>query len=368
MATVTGRKVADETGTRTNMYVLGVAKSGKGKEHAREVNKKLLELSGGEAEYLAAEGVGSSQGLVGSLTTRPCLLFQLDEIGRTLEGIRRSSTAPHIQSITTVLLRLYSSSKSKYITDAVVDQSRVKTIDQPHCVVYGTTVPKSLFAALTPDSVTDGFMSRLLIFEAANNDPDPAFPTSKPPGEDLIEQVAWWCDYYYAASGGNLARYNPTPRPIIATAEAAEVFRALSEHAREQERQSGDAGTLWTRAHEKARKLALVHACSLHRDATEIATESAAWAAELVCHLTERLIWLAETYVSENQTEDVAKRLIRIIAHNPSGVTGEALCAKSRWLSRRDRKDTLESLLESGEIIVERETSGGRPRLVYKRT
>ena len=61
-----------------------------------------------------------------------------------------------------VLLRLYSSSNSACISDALsnANASRI-AIDQPHAVVYGTATPDALYDSYSEASITGGFLGRV---------------------------------------------------------------------------------------------------------------------------------------------------------------------------------------------------------------
>ena len=155
LGTITGRKVADEYNTRTNVYCLGVCGSGGGKERPRLVNKEILFLAGLD-RMAGPEGLASHAGLITAVHAQPSILFQLDEIGRLLKTLSNPNRSPHLYHIATVLMRLFTCSNSVYIGDAYADKKRNKTINQPNACLYGTTVPQSLYEGLTAESVTDG--------------------------------------------------------------------------------------------------------------------------------------------------------------------------------------------------------------------
>lgn len=362
MATITGRKIEDELGTRTNLYVLGVCESGGGKEHARKCNKQLLN-SAGMQSMIGPEGVGSHAGLVSAVNrTPPIVLLQIDEIGRVLKTMNNPERSPHLYNIITVLMKLFTSSNSLYQGDAYADVKKAVSIDQPHCCMYATTVPKSFFESLTSDSLSDGFMSRMLIFEAANNDPDPCKPVRDPSPRHLIEQVSWWGNYQ---PGGNLNAQNPQPR-VIETEACEHVFKDLEKTIREK-RKHEDGAALWTRACEKSRKLALMHAVSMNPEAASVTKQSAEWACQLVTHLTERLEVLAEAWVSDGNFDAMQKLILRHIEKaGTNGISSSQLYLKVRHMRPRERKEALDSLQECGQVVTERINTKGRPSIVYK--
>ena len=138
---------------------------------------------------MARKASAFAQGLVAAVEIQPAILFQLDEIGRYLKTMGDAREA-YLYNIVSVLMRMFTDSASLYRSDAVVDPKRVKTIYNPHACVYGTSTGEAFYNSLTLDSLQDGFLSRVLIFEGDNevekrwiNKP------ALPPG--LVEQANW---------------------------------------------------------------------------------------------------------------------------------------------------------------------------------
>jgi hypothetical protein len=137
--------------------------------------------------------------------------------------------------------------------------------------------------------------------------------------------------------------------------------------ARTETKSGRETATLWTRAAEKARKLAILHAVSMDYEAVTVGIASADWGCWLSHFLTARMEWLAKDWVSENQHEATLKRILRTINEaGPDGISLTILFRKLQHIPTRLRDDFLRSLKETGQIIEEKQTSGGRPRLVYK--
>jgi len=361
LSVLTGRKIADQTGTRTNLYVLGVCDSGGGKEHARKCNKSILQAAGLE-KMIGPEGIGSHAGLHSSLRDNPAQLFQVDEFGRLLSTLNNPAKSPHLYAVVTVLLKLYTSSDALYKGDAVADVKRIATIDQPHCVLYGTTVPESFLQSMPKESLSDGFVGRLLMFEAANNDPDEREVDRGDAPAEIVAQARYWGDCKTCnPGGGNLQDVNPQPRTLRYSEAARGEFRALEITAKAEAKSGRETARLWTRCVEKARKLALLHQVSVDREATEISGFSAAWACRLAHYLTSRLEFVCGDWVAENQQEAMSKRVYRLIrSAGDAGMTLTQLTLKTRWLTARQRQEVLQSLEIGGEIVSGYANGGSR--------
>ncbi len=368
LGTLTGRKVRDDVNTRTNVYCLGVCPSGGGKERTRLVNKEILFLADA-AELAGPEGLASHAGLVSAVEQQPAILFQLDEIGRLLRTLAEPSRSPHLYHIVTNLMKLFTSSGSVYIGDAYADPKRNKVIHQPHACLWGTTVPLSLYEGLTAENVSDGFLSRVMIFEAPPELVPKQRPAVRPVPEAIVQTARWWIDFQ---PGGNLDHEHPEPRVIPADAAAQAIFDALDRDAEAGQAELGEPlGTLWTRATEKARKLALLYACSRHAAEPGIDEAAARWGCELSRYLTRRLIYLSSQWVAENPFDAKRKRVLRLIAAaGEPGLSRSELYARTRAFTTRERAEVLEALLLCGDIREVHSPSGrrGAPGVRYVAT
>jgi len=359
---VTGRKVRDPMDTRTNIYCLGICRSGGGKERARQVNKEIL-FRADLQKLVGPEGVASHAGLVNAVNAQPALLFQLDEIGRLIRTLSNPNRAPHLYHVATVLMKFYTSANSIYLGDAYADVKRNTSIDQPHACVYGTTVPQSFYEGLTKETLTDGFLSRMLVFEPNDHDPEPQEPALAPIPDSIVEAVKYWGAF---RPGSVLDNEHPKPAVIEYTEEAKRVMQDLETQARRERTGKNETiATLWTRTTEKARKLALIHACSASPQAPRVDGVSAEWAARLSAFLTRKMIFTAWEWVSENPYEANRKRVLREIRASQDGLTKTELLRRTKYLQRKDRDEIVQSLIETGEIRPVTEETGGAPKTVY---
>lgn len=360
---VTGRKVTDSWGTRTNVYTLGLGLSGAGKEHARKINKDLLLRSGGEKQ-IGSERVGSHAGIVTTIHDTPASLMQLDEMGRLLETMKDPRKSPHLYNCITVLMQLYSSSSSVWKSDAYADAKKVKTVDQPHLCIYGTATPDSFWHSLSTDNIAEGLIGRLLVFEGRGYEVDLQEPSEFEAPADLLEALRWWQDF---RPGGNLSAEHPAPKKVPHTPEAME---RLNGHIRSiNERRKGEhhlRAAVWSRSGEKVAKLALIHACSRARCLPETITfADVDWAVRLGNYLTRRLLVGCGEHVSENDVEARAKRVLRLITDK--GITASTLCRRTQWLRSRERDEILRDLVGAGLVCQDMQDGKRRPTTVFKR-
>jgi hypothetical protein len=126
-ALLAGRKVREAMDNRTNLYVLSLANSGVGKDHARKVNARVL-YEAGLADCLGTS-FASGEGIEDRLFDQPASLFQVDEIDGLLLRVGQARDARH-EAIVSMLLQMYSSAPTVYVMRAKANQERT-VIDQP---------------------------------------------------------------------------------------------------------------------------------------------------------------------------------------------------------------------------------------------
>ena len=368
-ALLAGRKVRDAMDSRTNLYVLSLANSGVGKDHARKVNARILY----EADLADCLGTSfaSGEGIEDRLFIQPATLFQVDEIDGLLLRVGQARDARH-EAIVSMLLQMYSSASSIYVMRAKANQER-SVIDQPCLCLFGTAVPKHFYESLSARLMTNGFLARLLILECRGRGVG-RDDTERPIPASILDAARWWADFRPGRSG-NLADWHPLPHRVPQTDAAAAVFRDIRERADAEyarcEQANDPAGmAIWARAYEKARRLALLHAISGCRDNPVIAPEAAAWAGSFVEHQTRRMLFMARQFASESEFDGKRKRLLGLLEqwqrqHGDEWMPFWRLNRKLP-LSSREHEEVRDTLIQQRLIEFQVTTTRGRPGAVYR--
>jgi hypothetical protein len=357
---IIGRTAQTETGLRTNLYTLGIAPSGTGKDHARKRAKQLLH-DAGLTERLGGENLASDSGLLDALHRSPACLFQIDELGRIFKTITKSDKA-HLAGITTALLTLYSSADGLFLGKEYATQER-KDIDQPCCGVYGTTVETHFFKALTQDEAEDGLLARILIF-TGEADPDEQDVTPIPPPASLVATVQTLARRAINAQlQGNLDSLRPNPSRYIFTPAARALFAELKAwiKARRGDHQRRQISAIWNRCWENAAKVALILAASRLDGPEQIDQRDAQYGIALTRWCCDVMVACIAQYVGENEAETTSKRVERIIRQaGADGITLNQLYGKTRFLKKRERAEMLEDLEISHTIFRQSEKAQGQ--------
>lgn len=366
MATITGRKVQDEGGARTNLYVMGLCEAAAGKEKARETNKIILANSGA-TNMIGPESIGSSAGLINVINETPSCLFQLDEIGKLLV-MSQNPKAGHLYKIGSELLKLYSSSSSQFISDALAKLSDIKRIDQPHACIYGTSTPEMFWQSLTATNVREGLVGRFLVFDSSGY---VAPVWCKPSGipDDIIERVKWWLSY--CPNGGMFS--NPTATVVPYGLGARERIETHYQdiHWRRKKEDSTRAA-IWSRSGEKAAKLAILFACSRANcsEPKEIDLIDVNRGIALANSLTKQMIRKIVDHVSDGENEAITKKVLRLIPTGQDHAVTRSQLTKLTWFLRdnRQRNEIVNLLLDSGDIVQSSiASSGTKPATHYWR-
>lgn len=126
-AFLAGRKVRDQADNRTNLYLLGLAHSAAGKDWPRKINTRILHQVGLAASL--GDQFASGEGLEDALLSKPCMLFQTDEIDGMLQSINRARDARY-ESIMRSLLTIYSSANSVVVRRTKANHEAGAVIDR----------------------------------------------------------------------------------------------------------------------------------------------------------------------------------------------------------------------------------------------
>ena len=144
------------------------------------------------------------------------------------------------------------------------------------------------------------------------------------------------------------------PVKITATDEANDRLKkhAATISAKRKDEPATNAA-IWSRVAEKTNKLALLFACSRWipgEPLPQITIADADTAVRLNNFLTRRMLVSAGLHISENQTQQKYKRLLRTLRMRREWTLTE-LGQLTTWVGTRERREILEMLEENGEIV-----------------
>jgi hypothetical protein len=374
LGTLAGRRYATESGLRTNVYIVGLAESGSGKNHQLECIKQLL-AAANLLHFLGGSKIASGAGLIAAVTKQPAILYALDEFGEVIKHMTARNAAQHKAEILSILTEFYSCANSFFLgTDYANPDRPRQTIASPNLCLYGTTAPRKFWTALESSNVDDGSLARFIVLKLAEAYPDEQpLPLEKEVPPSLIAGLQ-----AIAAGGsmgaGNLCGLAPIAdsRPLVvqATPEAKALLKALGREKREAMRdaQGTELAPILARVEENAAKCALIRAVASNPAAPVIDEAAAKWAIGFVSHAADDMIGGLKRHVADNEIERSYKRVLNIVEEaGPNGIRKTHLGRRLQWLKPRERNEILASLVETEQLVTEIRVGTGRPVTIYRR-
>jgi len=363
--------IKDPLGTRPNVNILSIGRTTSGKERGRKVIKEILTTLGNQppkynAKKVLFEDTASYQAIIRTLDAYDGRIMWLwDEVGKVLPSLR-NDRASHLGGILTLIMRLYSSSDSSFIPHIrAKKEDNLPTIEQPHLILYGTSVPRNVFEGLSVESLTDGLMGRLLFFEGDDKADDRDDLTEIPPvPQEILDGTDWWLTEQNKHINPKL----PVPKVVPVTVEALAVFTRLA-NLKKKAKEKGDDVilALYGRAVEQARQLALIYAASENPENPVVDENAARWASELIVYVTRRKYYLSTKFVADEDFDRRQKEVLRYIESCDGKCTRNMLTQKFRHWEGKIRNAIMDNLFETNSVTIEYEQKSkkGGPRTGY---
>jgi hypothetical protein len=350
-AFLAGRKVRDPGNNRTNLYLLGLAHAGAGKDQSRKVNCDIIHAVG-LGNHLGLS-FASGEGIQDALFQTPAMLFQTDEIDGMLQSINKAKDARH-EAIMSTLLTMYSTANSIFPMRRKAGKESPGVIDQPCLVIFGTAIPNHYYQALSERMLTNGFFARMVILEAG-----PRAPGQEPSIRDLpprvLETAKWWADY--RPGTGNLENWHPVPTIVEQSDEAKGLLVETRLEAEAQYSKAEEAGdavgtTVWGRVSEQTRKLALLYAVSEDHQSPRIGLAAVEWASRFIMHQTRRMLFMAASHVAENPFHAECLKLMEKLRQAPGLEMPHSMLLKRMKTDAKTFGMLIETMVQQGDIQV----------------
>jgi len=370
-AHLAARKIEAPGGTRTNPYIIALAKSGSGKDHPRKVNNRVLSKIGTRHEI--TEKIVSSAGLEDALAVTPALFWQVDEFYSFLLEVAQDKSGTK-ELIMAMILMLFSSANTSIQTRLKAGHE-ITDICCPNLTILGSSTPGGFFDSLNKRMLEHGLFSRMTILEADSRG------KGQLPGDlnnipnTIIEAARQWRDFKPSGSG-NL---NLTAMSVPVAPGAEKLLMKSMERADEKysqaERENGLEWQLavWSRVFEHILKYSLIYAASEapKPENTTITPEAVRWAEKLIFWEAEKKISMAEHNYHESEFARCSQKVIDLLEHWHR-THGENVLMPGWKFNRRIRglppnylKAVIESLRNQERIVIQGKETKGRIALEY---
>ncbi|MDA9072741.1 hypothetical protein N9K75_02580 [bacterium] len=361
---VMGKSHAGFRDIRTNVYCVGLAPSGSGKDHPLKMGKKLLGWADMSKHINGQPTSGSSFPSMLQKSDGKAMVF-MDEIGRVLRVINSEKAGGFEKAISKELMELYSSAADTYYgkSYANLKENEPIVIEEPHLCLYGTTVKENLVDALVGRDALDGFLGRLLIFESAevpDGDIKTIFQrdTAKKP-EKLVSDLKM-------LSRPNKTIYGDVPHQCEYTQAAQDAYTDYWQLIDEIKAAQPHYASLYARCTEHMAKLSMMAAAGNFLKGQYIIDEShIAWGVSVANYNISLLVGLADQEIADDSRQKVAKRILRIV-ETEKVIKHSVLLNALRNVNADNLKNALRDLLEGDKIVKDKNYAGATLYKAFK--
>lgn len=260
LGAVFGRRYAlQKLNTRTNIYMVGIAETGQGKDNSRQKIKKLLKLAELDM-YSGPDEVRSGPGLMVELKKRPSFLANIDEIGMFMRGMFDPKAPAYIREISSMFTKMYSCSGTSYEGGIIASQPDERTIlHEPNLCIYGTTTLSSYAEAMRASSIKSGELNRFIVLKSSVDFPEPNFYSDNcDPPDSLISRWNKFKPEGLEAAPDLIEQKKTIVMLGAMEEEVNELFRFQDKMISEY--RSSGLGALWVRYRENILKIAMITA------------------------------------------------------------------------------------------------------------
>jgi len=305
---VCGRRYKlEDLGTRTNVYTLGIAPTGSGKDNSRQRIKELLRLAG-LGDYIGSDEIRSGAGLLDHVAMKPAMLYQIDEFGMFLKAMGNANNPGYSQTIPAILTKLYSSSASSYeIGNLKGEEGLPPSIVEPCLSIYGTTTEAVYAEAMKASAIASGELNRYIVVRTGVDFPEPNPNTKRIPPPDM------------------LLRHWAALKPV-AGKEMIEVSQGLQRdgifnlrmYQREMQIKLKSEGLdgIFARYTENTLKLAMILAIARNPQEPMLETDTVAYAADMVENSLRYILEFARDKMFETDEQRKRQEIIDYIKEN----------------------------------------------------
>ncbi len=355
VGTLAGRQYQGPTESATHLYVLGLAPTGTGKDHALQQMARLLNAAKlshhiGPSEFISMPAV------VNFLMRKPLSLCAMDEFGSFMKRINGRNASGFESAISKVLRTMWSTSFAPYQTPEWA-QKQSEIINTPAMTIYGASTPEQFYSAMEGASLEDGTLNRFLLI---NGQPDA--PEHEPDGDKAMVPTSIVADmsviYYRSGMTASTWRNDPSTDPAGAGLVrklgwcpdgSRERYMAFSEQMNRRARDP-EHGAFFARTAEMAVRIATIIAVG-RLDDDQVRIDDLEYGIAVALASATMMQAGAADYMAENENQANAQRILRLIRKRGGRCNRRDLVqALNGMMKPRDLNDVLGMLCEGGGL------------------
>ncbi|MGH6774585.1 bifunctional DNA primase/polymerase [Brucella tritici] len=312
-----GRRYKGPTGLRSNIYVIGLAESGFGKDITiRAVQSIASSTVAGDkvTKFVFSDKIASLAGLANKLRRAPACLAQQDEFGKFIRQYMGEKAPAHREEVATALLELTGAASGLWGGQEKAD-GNVKSIQNPCFSVHGVSTPSTFWSALTGASIDEGLLGRFVLIDAGDRDPKkvrrPENSHENVPQHisdavwELLGGVGRGQSLYQGPFFALNADSETKPHPIVAVEYASsdvdDFFEEFDDSMRAMKKKvKVEYAPICNRVGENAARLAMIVAVGTNPREPIITMEIQQWANAVAEHSFKLLLKGADENIADN--------------------------------------------------------------------
>jgi len=368
VAALVGRRYKGPTGLRSNLYIVGLAESGFGKDITIRATARLADSTPrgtAVSKKLFMDEVRSLPGLAAALRRAPSSVTVIDEFGKWLGLHTGKRVASFREEVATAIMAL-TGAPSGHWGGQEKGAGNIPRIEQPCFSIHGVTTPSTFWEALSSGTISEGLLGRLVLIDASGTEPKKV----RRPAGDIESVPPALAEKVHALLGGGYGKFSggpfyaldanseepPWPIQTVEYAEGVEdIFESFDDRMRARKASiSPDYRPILNRVGENAARLALIVAIGVDHKDPVITREIQEWANAVAEHSFNTMIRGADENIADNEKSAEYLRVRRIIQRRgESGITLKMVTRTVRGaLDSRRLDDILGALRRAGEVSL----------------
>lgn len=361
---VFGRKYASPMDARTNLYMVGVARTAGGKDFSRRYISKLFEKAKLQ-EFLGAHYIRSDTGMLVNLLTNPSQIIMLDEFGMYMEALSNPRAPLHIKNVATCLTKLFTSADTYYDHSNTADTKTRIIIQRPNLCIYGTTTEETYAASLRRSSIANGDLNRFLVFKSTRSFTG---REKRPPAHKLDECLveAWGEHSLGGSSLPNLSGIPPEPIIVEWNDETYGMIEDCAVKQNDMLNNKTSTSELWGRYAELVTKIAMIFAIGESKQYPTFSKRHIEIAKNTVDTCMAYMVSLASEHVSDSEYETIQQRILLYLKGKKDGATMSELNNNFRSVKAKERRDILIDMITQGVVTIEKEGDKQKPKEIVR--
>ncbi|NEJ73805.1 DUF3987 domain-containing protein [Rhizobium phaseoli] len=376
-----GRRFKGPTGLRSNIYLVGLAESGFGKDVTIRASAALADsTSWGSkvSEWLFMDQIRSLPGLTNKLRKSPTSVCIQDEFGRWLADHTGRNVATHRAEIASALMELTGAPQGFWGGQEKA-AGNIARIVAPCFTLHGVSTPSTFWSALSSGNIAEGLLGRLVLIDVGSADP---VKVRNPPNsiDNIPSALSERVSELLGLSAGRFtgpffalnAKSDEKPHPIMTASWAAgvdDLFEEFDDRIRAMKKTvDPQYRPILNRVGENAARLALIVAVGCDPKEPVITAEIQGWANAVAEHSLHVILRGADQNIADN---DRAAEYLRVrqqvVRRGSSGITMRDIVKNLRGaIDKRRLEDIIGMLRQAREVhLAKMSSESGQTKVRY---